>query len=71
VEQADTNGNGKIEYSEFETLIKGINEHQEEDLRETFEKFDANGDGFVTGMSKMRFGSVVLAFFCFFVGCVF
>mmetsp|Transcript_15045 Transcript_15045/g.25875 ORF Transcript_15045/g.25875 Transcript_15045/m.25875 type:complete len:148 (+) Transcript_15045:25-468(+) len=47
MKSADGDSNGKIEYSEFEKLISDINLYQEEDLQDTFKKFDIDGDGFV------------------------
>jgi len=47
---ADKNGDGKIEFDDFhalmrETILRGI---QENDLRDAFEVFDSDKDGFVT-----------------------
>lgn len=50
IKEVDTNGNGKIEFSEFLTLMeKNLNAFESEDLiRGAFEVIDPHGEGYIT-----------------------
>ncbi|XP_045181825.2 squidulin-like [Mercenaria mercenaria] len=49
--EADTDGNGYIEYKEFEKLVGHqlvIANYKNKQLRKAFENFDKDGDGYIT-----------------------
>lgn len=50
IEKIDANGDGCVDISEFQTLYQMIMDErdEEEDMREAFNVFDQNGDGFIT-----------------------
>ena len=50
MDEADVDGNGKIDFSEFLTMMAEImaESDMEQQLREAFRVFDKDGDGFVT-----------------------
>ena len=50
IEKTDVNGNVSLDIDEFGALYKSIVEERddEEDMREAFNVFDQNGDGFIT-----------------------
>ena len=50
IEKIDVNGNVSLDIDEFGALYKSIVEERddEEDMREAFNVFDQNGDGFIT-----------------------
>ncbi|KAM0940122.1 putative EF-hand domain-containing protein [Dioscorea sansibarensis] len=52
IDKIDANGDGCVDLDEFSTLYKSImddhEEDEEEDMREAFNVFDQNGDGFIT-----------------------
>lgn len=62
IRAVDRNGNGKVEYSEFEDMMASqIGEPMTgDDLKYYFKKFDTNGDGFITsdelGLVMKTFG---------------
>ncbi|XP_044498106.1 calmodulin-like protein 3 [Mangifera indica] len=52
IERIDVDGDGCVDIEEFGTLYKTLmeerKEEEEEDMREAFNVFDQNGDGFIT-----------------------
>lgn len=50
IERIDVNGDGCVDIDEFGALYKSIMEEkdEEEDMKEAFNVFDQNGDGFIT-----------------------
>ncbi|XP_021339384.1 calmodulin-like [Mizuhopecten yessoensis] len=49
LKEADKDGSGKIEFSEFAKLMKGLeNIDCKEELRKAFNHFDINGDGCIS-----------------------
>lgn len=50
IEKIDINGDGCVDIDEFEELYKSImdDKDEDEDMREAFNVFDQNGDGFIT-----------------------
>ena len=50
IEKIDANGDGCVDISEFQTLYQMIMDErdEEDDMREAFNVFDQNGDGFIT-----------------------
>ncbi|XP_058181580.1 calmodulin-like protein 3 [Rhododendron vialii] len=50
IEKIDVNGDGCVDIDEFGALYQSIMEErdEEEDMREAFNVFDQNGDGFIT-----------------------
>ncbi|GFQ06396.1 calmodulin-like protein 3 [Phtheirospermum japonicum] len=50
IDKIDINGDGCVDIGEFETLYQNIMDERdvEEDMREAFNVFDQNGDGFIT-----------------------
>ncbi|KAF8402300.1 hypothetical protein HHK36_013252 [Tetracentron sinense] len=51
IEKIDVNGDGCVDMEEFGALYETIMDErdEEEDMREAFNVFDQNGDGFITG----------------------
>ncbi|KAL3641668.1 Calmodulin-like protein 3 [Castilleja foliolosa] len=50
IDKIDINGDGCVDIGEFEALYRNIMDERdvEEDMREAFNVFDQNGDGFIT-----------------------
>jgi Ca2+-binding EF-hand superfamily protein len=47
MQAADSNGDGKIDLKEFQSILSSSAKHAEQDLRESFTLFDTNADGFI------------------------
>lgn len=50
IEKIDVNGDGVVDINEFGELYRSImdDKDEEEDMKEAFNVFDQNGDGFIT-----------------------